>query len=54
MQKELIQDLNVSQNDGVKNNIVTGRTQEELASRLCSSMAFDKLLHIAEPRSPHP
>ena len=34
MQKEPIQDLNVSRNNGVKNNIVTGRTQEELASRL--------------------
>lgn len=39
MQKELIQDLNVSRNDGVKNNIVTGRTQEELASCLSPARA---------------
>lgn len=39
MQKELIQDLNVSQNDGVRNNIVTGRTQDELASHLSPASA---------------
>ena len=58
MRKELIQDIMVSLNDGVKNNIITGRFQEQPAP--CprparpALVAFDKLLHLSEPRFPHP
>lgn len=36
MQKELIQDVMVSLNDGIKHNIITGRFQEQLKSLLNS------------------